>query len=75
MAIKFPEYKDRRFCHDSFTIFDLCISGTVSSSLTFILVLVKCIYIAVNEEISGIRNLDTQNCAWGENPQSETHQS
>ena len=32
VAIKFPEYEDRRFCRDSFAIFDLRISCTVSFS-------------------------------------------
>ena len=33
VAIKFPEYEDRRFCRDSFAIFDLRISCTVSFNL------------------------------------------
>ena len=32
VAIKFLEYEDRRFCDNSFTIFDLGISGTLSSA-------------------------------------------
>ena len=33
VAIKFPKYEDRRFCRDSFAIFDLRISCTVSFNL------------------------------------------